>query len=84
MEHPKKADLLAGATPAALFGPRVPTVTLVSHRELKNRHLVQRLRPHGSLDVNLVLSGGGHHRCREGGWTHLSAEVLLTYFHGQM
>lgn len=66
MERPKKADLLAGASPAPLFGPRVPTVTLVSHRELRSKHAVQRLRPHGSLGVNLAASGGGHYRCREG------------------
>lgn len=74
MERPKKADLLAGAPSAPLFGPRVPTVTLVSHRELRNKHVVQRPRPPGSLDINLAV--GSHYRCREGesSLTKLSAE----------
>lgn len=66
MDRSKKADLLAGASPAPLFGLRVPTVTLVSHRELRNRHVVQRLQPHGGLDVNPSVSGGSHYKCREG------------------
>ncbi|XP_075876989.1 protein CBFA2T1 isoform X4 [Nelusetta ayraudi] len=74
MERPKKADLLAGASSAPLFGPGVPTVTLVSHRELRNRHVIPRLQPPGSLDVNLAgsssSSSSSHYRCREGSRVH--------------
>lgn len=69
MERPRKAELLAGASSAPLFGPGVPTVTLVSHRELRNKHVVQHLQPPGSLDVNLAgssSSSSSHYRCREG------------------
>lgn len=71
MERPKKARLLAGASSAPLLGLRVPTVTLVNHRELRNKHAVQRLRPPGSLDVNLPLGdSSSSFRCREGESVH--------------
>ncbi|XP_056268627.1 protein CBFA2T3 isoform X1 [Pseudoliparis swirei] len=63
LERQKKADLRAGASSAPAFGPRVPTVTLVSHRELRDEHTGNRLQP-GSLDLNLATRR--YYRCSEG------------------
>ncbi|XP_063330545.1 protein CBFA2T3 isoform X1 [Pelmatolapia mariae] len=51
LERQKRADLRA--VPA--FAPRVPTVTLISHRELRDKFAAHILQP-GSLDHNLVAS----------------------------
>ncbi|XP_019213277.1 protein CBFA2T3 isoform X8 [Oreochromis niloticus] len=51
LERQKRADLRA--IPA--FAPRVPTVTLISHRELRDKFTAHILQP-GSLDHNLVAS----------------------------
>nr|XP_012772434.2 protein CBFA2T3 isoform X8 [Maylandia zebra] len=51
LERQKRADLRA--VPA--FAPRVPTVTLISHRELRDKFTAHILQP-GSLDHNLVAS----------------------------
>ncbi|XP_035767489.1 protein CBFA2T3 isoform X9 [Neolamprologus brichardi] len=51
LERQKRADLRA--VPA--FAPRVPTVTLISHRELRDKFATHILQP-GSLDHNLVAS----------------------------
>ncbi|XP_062417712.1 protein CBFA2T3 isoform X2 [Pungitius pungitius] len=45
----KKMDLRAGAPPAPAFASLVPTVTLISHREPRDKHTADRLQP-GSLD----------------------------------
>ncbi|XP_044061779.1 protein CBFA2T3 isoform X7 [Siniperca chuatsi] len=63
LERQKKANLRAGTSSAPAFAPRVPTVTLISHRELRDRHTAHRLQP-GSLDPNLATSS--HYRCSEG------------------
>ncbi|XP_050929997.1 protein CBFA2T3 isoform X5 [Lates calcarifer] len=63
LEHQKKANLRSGMSSAPPFVPRVPTVTLISHRELKDKHTAHRLQP-GSLDPNLATSS--HYRCSEG------------------
>lgn len=57
------ADLKAGSSSAAAVASRVPTVTLISHRELRDKHGAHRFQP-GSLDLNLVA--GSHYRCSEG------------------
>ncbi|XP_062238080.1 protein CBFA2T3 isoform X2 [Platichthys flesus] len=62
LERQKRADLRSG-TSASAFAPHVPTVTLISHRELKHRHAGRRLQP-GSLDPNPAASS--HYRCSEG------------------
>ncbi|GLD47374.1 protein CBFA2T3 isoform X1, partial [Lates japonicus] len=62
LEHQKKANLRSGMSSAPPFVPRVPTVTLISHRELKDKHTAHRLQP-GSLDPNLATSS--HYRCSE-------------------
>ncbi|XP_034430051.1 protein CBFA2T3 isoform X4 [Hippoglossus hippoglossus] len=62
LERQKRADLRSG-TSASAFAPRVPTVTLINHRELKHKHAARRLQP-GSLDPNLAPSS--HYRCSEG------------------
>ncbi|XP_049925542.1 protein CBFA2T3 isoform X7 [Epinephelus moara] len=63
LERQKKANLRAGASSALAFAPRVPTVTLISHRELRDKHTAHRLQP-GSLDLNLATSS--YYRCSEG------------------
>ncbi|KAM4744803.1 protein CBFA2T3 isoform 3-T3 [Anableps anableps] len=64
LEQQKRDNL--GATSSSFapaFVPRVPTVTLISHRELREKRAVHRLQP-GSLDQNLVAIS--HYRCIEG------------------
>ncbi|XP_068436294.1 protein CBFA2T3 isoform X3 [Clinocottus analis] len=63
LERQKKADLRAGVFSAPAFAPRVPTVTLISHRELTDKHTANRLQP-GSLDLNLAIRSS--YRCSEG------------------
>ncbi|XP_039980733.1 protein CBFA2T3 isoform X3 [Xiphias gladius] len=63
LERQKKADLRGGTSSAPVFAPRVPTVTLISHRELKDKHSAQRFQP-GILDPSLATSS--HYRCSEG------------------
>lgn len=63
LESQKKVDLRTGSSSALAFAPRVPTVTLISHRELRVKHTDPRLRP-GSLDPNSLTSS--HYRCSEG------------------
>ncbi|KAM7406018.1 hypothetical protein PAMP_000424 [Pampus punctatissimus] len=63
LERQKKADLRAGSSPSAVFAPCVPTVTLISYRELRNKHTA--LRPQrGSLGPNPAAIS--HYRCTEG------------------
>ncbi|XP_036951690.1 protein CBFA2T3 isoform X7 [Acanthopagrus latus] len=64
LERQKKANLRAGTSPAPMFAPRVPTVTLISHRELRDKHSATHRLQHGSLDPNLPISS--HYRCSEG------------------
>ncbi|KAM8762169.1 protein CBFA2T3 isoform 4-T4 [Acanthopagrus schlegelii] len=64
LERQKKANLRAGTSPALMFAPRVPTVTLISHRELRDKHSATHRLQHGSLDPNLPISS--HYRCSEG------------------
>ncbi|KAM9366400.1 protein CBFA2T1 [Symphorus nematophorus] len=60
LEHQKKANLRAGTSSAPVFAPpRVPTVTLISHRELRDKHPAHR------LDPNLATSSS-HYRRSEG------------------
>ncbi|XP_039650176.1 protein CBFA2T3 isoform X4 [Perca fluviatilis] len=63
LERQKKADLRAGASSTPACAPRVPTVTLISHRELRDKHTAHRPQ-HGSLDLNLATSS--YYRCSEG------------------
>ncbi|XP_040905766.1 protein CBFA2T3 isoform X4 [Toxotes jaculatrix] len=63
LERQKKTNLRGGTSPASAFVPRVPTVTLISHRELRDKHTAHRLQPR-SLDPNLATSS--HYRCSEG------------------
>nr|XP_046245715.1 protein CBFA2T3 isoform X4 [Scatophagus argus] len=63
LEHQKTADLRAGISSAPVLAPRIPTVTLISHRELRDKHTTHRLPP-GSLVPNLAASS--HYRCSEG------------------
>ncbi|XP_056221155.1 protein CBFA2T3 isoform X4 [Seriola aureovittata] len=63
LERLKKADLRGGTSFASAFAPRVPTVTLINHRELKDKHAAHRPQP-GSIDRNLATSS--HYRCSEG------------------
>ncbi|XP_043957061.1 protein CBFA2T3 isoform X3 [Gambusia affinis] len=56
LERQKRNDL--GATSSSFapaFTPRVPTVTLISHREPREKRTAHRLQP-GSLDHKLVAS----------------------------
>nr|XP_020466552.1 protein CBFA2T3 isoform X4 [Monopterus albus] len=62
LECQKKADLRAGTPSAPTFALRVPTVTLISHRGLRDKHAVHR-RHSLSLDPNLAVSS--HYRCSE-------------------
>ncbi|XP_070705839.1 protein CBFA2T3 isoform X2 [Pempheris klunzingeri] len=62
-ERQKKIDLRAGTFSAPALAPRVPTVTLISHRELRDKHTAHRVHP-GSFDPNLATSS--HYRCSEG------------------
>ncbi|KAM7424281.1 hypothetical protein PAMA_000561 [Pampus argenteus] len=63
LERQKKADLRAGSSSSAVFAPCVPTVTLISYRELRNKHTA--LRPQrGSLGPNPAAIS--HYRCTEG------------------
>ncbi|XP_060892519.1 protein CBFA2T3 isoform X5 [Labrus mixtus] len=61
LERPKKAD--RRAVTALGLSPRVPTVTLISHRELREKHTAHRLLP-ASHDPNLATSS--LYRCSEG------------------
>ncbi|XP_054464608.1 protein CBFA2T3 isoform X2 [Anoplopoma fimbria] len=63
LERQKKAELRAGASSAPAFAPRVPTVTLISHRELRDKHTATRLQPE-SPDLNLATSS--YYRYSEG------------------
>lgn len=69
LERQKRADLRA--IPA--FAPRVPTVTLISHRELRDKFTAHILQP-GSLDHNLVASS--RYRYSEG----MSLSSYRTFF----
>uniref|UniRef100_A0A8D3BIV3 CBFA2/RUNX1 partner transcriptional co-repressor 3 n=1 Tax=Scophthalmus maximus TaxID=52904 RepID=A0A8D3BIV3_SCOMX len=62
LERRKNVDL-RGETPASAFAPRVPTVTLINHRELRDKHTGHRLQ-RGSLDPKLAPSS--RYRCGEG------------------
>ncbi|XP_074471449.1 protein CBFA2T3 isoform X3 [Sebastes fasciatus] len=64
LERQRKVDQRAGASSAPAFAPRVPTVTLISHRELRGKHTNGHRLQHGSLDLNLAT--GGYYRCSEG------------------
>uniref|UniRef100_A0A3P8TR00 CBFA2/RUNX1 partner transcriptional co-repressor 3 n=2 Tax=Amphiprion percula TaxID=161767 RepID=A0A3P8TR00_AMPPE len=59
LERHKKAE----SSSAVAFSPRVPTVALISHRELRDKLAAHRLQPR-SLDLNLAASS--HYRCSEG------------------
>ncbi|XP_054865982.1 protein CBFA2T3 isoform X4 [Amphiprion ocellaris] len=59
LERHKKAE----SSSAVAFSPRVPTVALISHRELRDKLATHRLQPR-SLDLNLAASS--HYRCSEG------------------
>ncbi|XP_051795007.1 protein CBFA2T3 isoform X5 [Acanthochromis polyacanthus] len=59
LERQKKAE----SSSAVAFSPRVPTVALISHRELRDKHAAHRLQPR-ILDLNLAASS--HYRCSEG------------------
>ncbi|XP_010776573.1 protein CBFA2T3 [Notothenia coriiceps] len=61
-EHQKK-DLRSGSSSAPAFPPRIPTVTLINHREQRDKHTAHRLQP-ASLDLNLATSS--YYRCSEG------------------
>ncbi|CAF99709.1 unnamed protein product [Tetraodon nigroviridis] len=62
LEHQRKADLMAETSLAPAFAPHVPTVTLISHRNLRDKGRAHR--PHlGSLDSSLVTRN--HYRYRE-------------------
>ncbi|XP_008291127.1 protein CBFA2T3 isoform X2 [Stegastes partitus] len=63
LERQKKTDPRAKPTSAPAVPPRVPTVALISHRELRDKHAAHRLQPR-SLDHNLAASS--HYRCSEG------------------
>ncbi|KAM6942824.1 protein CBFA2T3 isoform 2-T2 [Xenentodon cancila] len=63
LEHHKRVSLGAGYPSAPSFAPHVPTVTLISHRELTGKNAALRLQPRNP-DLNLAASG--HYRCSEG------------------
>ncbi|XP_028257400.1 protein CBFA2T3 isoform X5 [Parambassis ranga] len=63
LERQMMAGLRSVSSSAPTFSPRVPTVTLISHRAQKDKHAAHRLQP-GSLDHNLAASS--HYRCSEG------------------
>ncbi|XP_038139850.1 protein CBFA2T3 isoform X4 [Cyprinodon tularosa] len=64
LERQKREDLGAPSSSfGTAFAPRVPTVTLISHRELREKHAAQRFQP-GFLDQKLLSSS--HYRCIEG------------------
>ncbi|XP_047219127.1 protein CBFA2T3 isoform X3 [Girardinichthys multiradiatus] len=64
LERQNRDDLRALLPPfAPALAPRVPTVTLISHRELREKHAAHRLQP-GSIDQKLAASS--HYRCSEG------------------
>ncbi|KAM8876438.1 protein CBFA2T3 isoform 2-T2 [Synchiropus picturatus] len=63
MEHQKKSELKARASHSPASSARVPTVTLVSHRELRDKHAARRAQ-HRRLAPNPVASG--LYRCIEG------------------
>ncbi|TKS70255.1 Protein CBFA2T3 [Collichthys lucidus] len=63
LERQKMANLRAGTSSAPVFAPCVPTVTLISHRELRDKHITHRVQPL-SLDPNLATSS--HYKCSEG------------------
>ncbi|XP_029936633.1 protein CBFA2T3 isoform X2 [Myripristis murdjan] len=62
-EHQRKVDLRAGTSSSPSFAPRIPTVTLISHRELRDKRSTHRFQP-GALDPN--LAAGSLYRCSEG------------------
>lgn len=51
----------AASTATAAFAPRVPTVTLISHRQLRDKHA-----DHRPVCLDLNLAGGSLYRGREG------------------
>ncbi|XP_061597927.1 protein CBFA2T3 isoform X2 [Cololabis saira] len=63
LEHHKRVSLRAGYPSVPSFAPRVPTVTLISHRELTGKNAALRLQPRNP-DHNLAASG--YYRCSEG------------------
>uniref|UniRef100_A0A3P9HY91 Uncharacterized protein n=1 Tax=Oryzias latipes TaxID=8090 RepID=A0A3P9HY91_ORYLA len=63
LEHHKRADLTAGSSYAPSLAACVPTVTLISHRELREKPAPHRVQPR-SLDLQLTASS--HYRCGEG------------------
>lgn len=63
LQRQKTAEMRTGISSAPGFAPRVPTVTLISHRELRVKQTCHGLQP-GSLDPNLATSS--HYRCSEG------------------
>ncbi|RVE74407.1 hypothetical protein OJAV_G00021970 [Oryzias javanicus] len=63
LEHHKRADLTAGSSYTPSLAARVPTVTLISPRELREKHAAHRVQPR-SLDLHLTASS--LYRCSEG------------------
>lgn len=63
LEQQAKADHRAKTLSAPVVAQRVPTVTLVSHRELRGRHAAHQLQP-GSLESR--LSTRSHYSRGEG------------------
>ncbi|XP_026176160.1 protein CBFA2T3 isoform X10 [Mastacembelus armatus] len=62
LDRQKKADLRADTSSSPAFALRVPTVTLISHRELRDKPAAHRLQP-VILGPNLATSG--RYRCSE-------------------
>ncbi|XP_041836538.1 protein CBFA2T3 isoform X3 [Melanotaenia boesemani] len=63
LEHQGSNSLRTVSSSYPSFVPRVPTVTLISHRELREKHTAHRHQPR-SLDYNLAASS--YYRCSEG------------------
>lgn len=63
LEHQRKADVRAETSPAPAFAPHVPTVTLISHRNLRDKRGAHRLHL-GGFDSSLV--NRSHYRYSEG------------------
>lgn len=64
LEQQKRSELGAASSSfAPAFAPHVPTVTLVSHRELREKRAAHRLQP-GNIGKNLMASS--HYRRNEG------------------
>eukprot|EP00066_Takifugu_rubripes_P019161 XP_011608427.1 PREDICTED: protein CBFA2T3 isoform X2 [Takifugu rubripes] len=62
-EHQRKADLRAETSPASAFAPHVPTVTLISHRNPRDKRGAHQLQL-GRFDSSLV--NRSHYRYSEG------------------